>query len=988
MTTGESITGFDFFEEGELPAPLVSTDLAERWAEEAFGLAVRAVDLGSQQDANFLLVDASSASDAAEGTPVAVMKISNSAFDTQTVEDQDRAAQWVAGSAAALRTPTRVGELAVLGASSGSHIVRLIRYLEGGTLHGSGYLSPATVAEMGRVCGEVSAALADMPTTPADRVLQWDLRQGPRVVDFLAEHIADADLRKRVTRVTRAETRRVERVASLLPVQVVHGDLTDDNLMRSATPDDERLLDGVIDFGDLMLSWRVAELATTISSILHHDDATSLSVLPAIGSFHGIRPLDIHEVEALWPLVVIRGAVLVTSGHQQVGTDESNDYAREGLLREQLIFDRASSIPSDVMTEIIVQQLGLRPPGSARAMTPSRLFDTDPTVAQLDLGVASPILDEGAWMTATNARRAVAETVGGLLAGGHEVVIAPFGTIDATRSRPLSTEPAATWRTGTDVWVATEVELLAPWPGEVTTTPAELVLIGEDATLRITADADMPESATVSSRVSTGTPLGMLRPGTQYRLTLRANDFESDVPAFALPEHAPGWMPHLFDPAASFGLGDAEPSRSDDIGGDLMSRREAVLADVQEHYYARPPRIERGWRHHLVAHDGRVFLDMVNNVTVLGHSHPRVARAIADQWRTFNSNSRFHYASIVALAEKLTALLPERLDTVFLVNSGSEAVELALRLARVHTGREDLLAVRDGYHGWTYLADAVSTSSADNPRALASRPEWVHTLEVPNAFRGRYRGDEARRYALDATAAIRELVASGRPPAAFICEPVYGSAGGVTLPAGYLEAVYSEVRRAGGLTIADEVQVGLGRLGSWFWGFQQQGVVPDVVTIAKSFGDGHPLGAVVTTKAIAASYAAEGYFFSSTGGSPVSCVVGATVLDVIAEEDLAGNALRVGRHLKGRLQELALRHELIGAVHGEGLYLGVEFVRDRVTLEPATVETSEICDRLLQRGVIVQPTGNAMNVLKIKPPLSFDEAAADFFADALDSVLI
>ena len=745
-----------------------------------------------------------------------------------------------------------------------------------------------------------------MPAMPADRVLQWDLRHGPGVVEFLADHIADAELRERVTRVARAEARRVVRVAALLPVQVVHGDLTDDNLMRSVTPDHERLLDGVIDFGDLMLSWRVAELATTISSVLHHDGASCLSVLPAIRSFHGIRPLSIPEVEALWPLVVIRGAVLVTSGHQQVGTDESNDYAREGLLREQLIFDRASSIPSDVMTEIIAQHLGLRPPGSARTTTPSRLFDTDRTVAQLDLGVASPILDKGAWMTAASARRAVAEAVGGLFAGGHEVVIAPFGTIDATRSRPLSTEPAATWRTGTDVWVSTEVELLAPWPGEVTTTPAELVLTGEDATLRITADADMPESAALSQSVFTGMPLGMLRPGTQYRLTVRANDFESDVPAFVLPEHAAGWMPHLFDPAASFGLGDAEPSRSDDSGGDLMTRREAVLADVQEHYYARPPRIERGWRHHLVAHDGRVFLDMVNNVTVLGHSHPRVARAIADQWRTFNSNSRFHYASIVALAEKLTALLPESLDTVFLVNSGSEAVELALRLARVHTGREDLLAVRDGYHGWTYLADAVSTSSADNPRALASRPEWVHTLEVPNAFRGRYRGDEARRYAQDATAVVRELVASGRPPAAFICEPVYGSAGGVTLPAGYLEAVYAEVRRAGGLTIADEVQVGLGRLGSWFWGFQQQGVVPDVVTIAKSFGDGHPLGAVVTTKAIAASYAAEGYFFSSTGGSPVSCVVGATVLDVIAEEDLAGNARRVGRYLKDRLQELAL----------------------------------------------------------------------------------
>ena len=192
MTTGESVTGFDFFEAGELPVPLVSAELAERWAEEAFGLAVRAVDLGSQQDANFLLLDT------AEETPVAVMKISNSAFDTDTAEEQDRAAQWLADSAAALRTPTRVGELAVLEASSGSHIVRLIRYLEGGTLHGSEYLSPATVAEMGRVCGDVSAALANLPTPPAERVLQWDLRQGPRVVEFLAEHIADAELRERV----------------------------------------------------------------------------------------------------------------------------------------------------------------------------------------------------------------------------------------------------------------------------------------------------------------------------------------------------------------------------------------------------------------------------------------------------------------------------------------------------------------------------------------------------------------------------------------------------------------------------------------------------------------------------------------------------------------------------------------------------------------------------------------------------------------------
>ena len=335
--------------------------------------------------------------------------------------------------------------------------------------------------------------------------------------------------------------------------------------MRSAAPDDERLLDGVIDFGDLMLSWRVAELATTISSILHHDGASCLSVLPAIRSFHRIRPLSIHEVEALWPLVVIRGAVLVTSGQQQVGTDESNVYAREGLLREQLIFDRASSIPSDVMTEIIAQQLGLRSPGSALTATPSRLFDTDRTVAQLDLGVASPILDEGAWMTAVSARRAVAEAVGGLLADGHEVVIAPFGAIDAARSRPLSTEPAATWRTGTDIWVSTEVGLVAPWPGEVTTTPAELVLTGEH---RDPSDHRGRGDAGIGCRivdVFTGTPLGMLRPGLRYRLTVRRTTSSRTCPPSFCRSTPPDGC-RTSRPAASFGLGDGAPSRSHGSG--------------------------------------------------------------------------------------------------------------------------------------------------------------------------------------------------------------------------------------------------------------------------------------------------------------------------------------------------------------------------------------------------------------------------------------
>ncbi len=243
------------------------------------------------------------------------------------------------------------------------------------------------------------------------------------------------------------------------------------------------------------------------------------------------------------------------------------------------------------------------------------------------------------------------------------------------------------------------------------------------------------------------------------------------------------------------------------------------------------------------------------------------------------------------------------------------------------------------------------------------------------------------RYGPEAAAAIDELAASGQVPAGFIGEAYYGNAGGMPLPEGYLAAVYAAVRRHGGLAIADEIQVGYGRLGHWFWGFEQQAVVPDIIAVAKAVGNGVPVGAVITSRAVADKYRDAGYFFSSTGGSPLSSRIGIAVLDIIRDEDLQGNARDVGGHLKARLEHLAQRHEIIGAVHGYGLYLGVELVSDRTTFEPAPSEADAICDRMLDLGVVIQPTSDRMNVLKVKPPLCIDRSAADFFVDTLDRVL-
>ena len=456
------------------------------------------------------------------------------------------------------------------------------------------------------------------------------------------------------------------------------------------------------------------------------------------------------------------------------------------------------------------------------------------------------------------------------------------------------------------------------------------------------------------------------------------------APHLTTAELARGWLALCRDPRPVLGLPDVAESHRD---GDLLARRDESFAPVQEHYYAKPPQIERGWRHFLMSTDGRSYLDMVNNVTVLGHAHPRVADTAARQLRRLNTNSRFNYEAVVEFSERLAAMLPEPLDTVFLVNSGSEASDLALRLAMAATGRRDVVAVREAYHGWTYGTDAISTSVADNPNALATRPDWVHTVESPNSFRGKYRGVDADRYAVDAVAHIQGLIADGRAPAGFIAEPVYGNAGGMALPDRYLEQVYAAVRAGGGLAIADEVQVAYGRLGNWFWGFEQQNVVPDIVSVAKSTGNGSPLGAVITSRDIAARFRSQGYFFSSTGGSPLSCAIGITVLDTLRDEGLQQNAATVGAHLKARLQALQDNHPIIGTVHGVGLYLGVEMVRDRDTLEPAVEETAAICNRMLELGVVIQPTGDHMNILKTKPPLCIDAEAADFYVDALDRVL-
>jgi 4-aminobutyrate aminotransferase-like enzyme/Ser/Thr protein kinase RdoA (MazF antagonist) len=419
----------------------------------------------------------------------------------------------------------------------------------------------------------------------------------------------------------------------------------------------------------------------------------------------------------------------------------------------------------------------------------------------------------------------------------------------------------------------------------------------------------------------------------------------------------------------------------------MMERRLRRLGPGLELSYDRPLHVVRAEGVWLIDASGRRFLDAYNNVPHVGHCHPAVVDALARQAATLNTNTRYLYDSLLEYSDRLVATMPGELSVCMFVCSGSEANDLAWRLAKAHTGNAGAITIEDAYHGTTDAIFELSPAEHAEGRPVA---QHVATVPAPDGYRGRFRRDDPRyadRYASCLDDAISGLGTRGFAPAAFYLDLILSSSGILVPPPGYLAAAFEKVRAAGGLCVADEVQSGFGRTGDHFWGFEAHGVVPDIVSLGKPIGNGYSMAAVVTTPAIVQSLIDQAEFFSTTGGSPVACKVGLAVLDVLEGEGLQANARSVGALLHSRLTRLSDRHPLIGDVRGAGLFIGVELVRDRTSLEPATAEAKTVANRMRDAGVLVGIDGPNINVLKIRPPLVFDESHVEQLADALDAAL-
>jgi 4-aminobutyrate aminotransferase-like enzyme len=418
----------------------------------------------------------------------------------------------------------------------------------------------------------------------------------------------------------------------------------------------------------------------------------------------------------------------------------------------------------------------------------------------------------------------------------------------------------------------------------------------------------------------------------------------------------------------------------------LLERRYRVLGRNSPLFYDKPLHLVRGEGVWLFDADGRRYLDAYNNVPHVGHCHPRVVAALSTQAATLNIHTRYLDEHVVTYAERLTSLFDTQLSMAMFCCTGSEANELALRIARDCSGGEGIISTAWAYHGNT--AAVMQVSSLFTPED--KRGPNIRTVPVMDPYReraGRSDDELATAYADDVKRAIDSFSAAGVRFAGLLFCTAFSSEGLPTVPAGFMAKALAHVHAAGGYFIADEVQAGFGRLGSHMWGHQKLGVIPDIVTMGKPMGNGHPLAAVVARRDLVDAFTGRNMYFNTFGGNPVSAAVGMAVLDVIEDEHLVENARTVGNYTLARLAKLADRHELIGDVRGSGLFFAVELVSDRKAKTPATAQTKRLVNLMRERGVLISRIGTHDNILKIRPPMQFSKENADLLVDTLDQVM-
>lgn len=1016
-------------------APRLSPDTARRFARDTWGIDGTPSPLPSERDQNFRL----SSGDGREF----VLKIANATERRDVLEFQDAALEHLARTAPALalprvcRTPAGDDIASWEGEEGTRHLTRLITWVPGAVLAKVTPHSEALMEGLGRRVGEMDAALAGFEHPGMGRPLQWNLAGTSWIRNELGR-IADTSRRLLVERVLRRFEEHVSPRWEQLPRQVVHNDWNDYNVLVTPEPGSDRQVIGVVDFGDMVHSATVSDLAVAAAyAMLDKPDPVALAAAIVRG-YHETRPLSELELDVLFDLIRARLAISVTMSACQSAQAPGNDYLLVsqqpawGLI-ERLdgvspawargMFRRACGLQADPGGERVVSWLqehqGQFAPVMGDDLGTAPLTVLDLGVGSLDLPRLDIVTDPATFDRWVTAHLLAAATPVGI--GQYDEPRLVYVT-ELFRHRSNWTEENRTVHLGIDLFMDPGAAVYAPLDGVVHSLannaaagdygptiilehqPAEGVrfftLYGHlsSASLDSKIAGQHVKAGEVIAWLGTIDENGGWPPHLHFQVMTDMLGKAGDFPGVAAPSERQVWLDFCPDPNVILGIPAERFPKRPSSAAEMQARRRERLGPNLSLSYRHPIRMVRGHRQYLFDAEGRRYLDAVNNVPHVGHSHPRVVEAASRQLSVLHTNTRYLHHLLIEYAERLTGLMPRGLDVCFIVNSGSEANELALRLAQAATGHTGVVVVDGAYHGNTSGLVNISPYKFDGPGGRGCPPH-VRKATMPDLYGYRRKESEgqaslpaglaeASRFFADSVGAqARDLAQQPSGLSAFICESILSCGGQIVLPDGYLQEAYRQVRHAGGLCIADEVQVGFGRVGSHMWAFDTQGVVPDIVTLGKPIGNGFPLAAVVTRREVAEAFHNGMEYFNTFGGGQAACAVGLAVLDVMRDEGLQAHALSVGARLMAGLEDLAKRFPVVGDVRGLGLFLGVEFVLDRETRAPAAAQADYCVNRLRDHGILASTDGPLHNVIKIKPPMPFSTADADRFVETLEKVL-
>lgn len=986
--------------------------------KDHWGISAELRRLDGEYDLNFLATSK-------EGTGY-VLKVMRTGCDENLVDMQVRAFEHLTAKAPDLPCPQVIRAsdgspwLSLQDKAGATRLVWVLAQLPGKCYADVLPKSAALIQEIGQVLGGSAKALADFEHAGLSRDFKWDLMQAEWIVDEI-DCITDSARREIVVNIC-ANYRTLWPTLNALPKQAIHNDANDYNVLVTGGLRESLRVSGLIDLGDMCAAPRVCDLSIAAAYVVLDHPKPEAALAALVSGYHGAYPLSASEVDMIWPLLRMRLAVSVVNSTLMAAEKPDDPYVtisqapawrflegytiHGGLLTARL--RAACGLPVVEGADRILAWLD----SERGSFAP--LMGCDLSDAPLgSLSVENAVWPQNPFHMPLSEAAKVGEEFedGGRIWLGYYHEPRLIYAEPAFRNGPWKASDRRTVHLAVDAFTDTGTPMYAPLRGEVFVAENRtghldyggvIILRHEtpegDAfyTLYGHLDPEFMDRLTVGQTIEKGelfcrlgdaTMNGGWAPHVHFQLAMTTEGIEADWPGVGDPDEMYLWRAICPNPAALLNLPDDKVHYTPTDKSAIAADRKALFGGNLSLTYDDPVMLVRGWQHHLFDEWGRPYLDAYNNVPHVGHAHPRIQSVAADQLKRINSNTRYLHPAQTAFAEKLRSKLPHHLEVCYFVNSGSEANELALRLARAHAAAKGMITPDHGYHGNTTGAVDISAYKFNKPGGVG-QSDWVELIAIPDDYRGPFRRDDpdrAAKFANLVDPAIAALEAKGHGIAGFIAETFPSVGGQIIPPQGYLREVYAKIRAAGGICIADEVQTGLGRLGTHYLGFEHQEVLPDVVVLGKPIGNGHPLGVVVTTRAIADSFDNGIEFFSTFGGSTLSCRIGCEVLNIVDDEGLQENARVVGGQLLDALQSLQADHACIGDVRGMGLFIGVELIN------PDGSEAREICayikNRMRDHRILIGSEGPHDNILKIRPPLTITAEDAGMITTILGHVL-